>query len=126
MDQEIVGIWSTVAFFHHDPQDEVLVFLPNGRGIFEFWWWHLSSYHTFSYRIENDLLIIIDEESIQEGEAGMIETTTSTLSFSGRFRLLNLAPLFSYVGYPNPHILKQGLLFFFYLFLIIVAIYPLP
>ncbi len=89
MQHEIVGVWSTVGFFPNDPQDEVLVFLPNGRGFYELWWWHLSVYDTFEYRIEQDLLTISGDQSFQEGEAKKVQTMPSALSFSGKFRVLN-------------------------------------
>jgi len=54
----LVGTWSTLMFFPHDPANDVLAFLPDGTGVYEYYWWRLSFYATFTYSLEGDLLTV--------------------------------------------------------------------
>jgi hypothetical protein len=55
----LVGTWSTLLFYPHDPADDVLVFLPDGTGVYEYYWWRLSFYATFTYTLVDDLLTVV-------------------------------------------------------------------
>ncbi|NJN55159.1 MAG: hypothetical protein HC804_10590 [Anaerolineae bacterium] len=83
----IIGRWST-SWFSHDPADEVLVFLPDGCGVFEYYWWRLSSYDTFAYEIEDGNLLIIGDMSFSydQDQRIMVEEP-SPLQFSGKFQI---------------------------------------
>jgi hypothetical protein len=83
----IVGRWST-GWFYHDPADEVLVFFPDGSGVFEYYWWKLTYYETFDYRVEESYLYATGKTQYRGGsETKMVEETHSDLSFSGRFQI---------------------------------------
>ncbi|MBX3056415.1 MAG: hypothetical protein KF770_08080 [Anaerolineae bacterium] len=84
---DIVGRWST-SWFYQDPADEVLVFLPGGRGFFECYWWRLSSYETFIYDYEGENLQIIGDKSFSyDLDQNVVKETSSTLRFSGKFQI---------------------------------------
>ncbi len=55
----LVGKWSTLLFQPHEPANEVLVFLPDGTGVYEYYWWRLSFYATFTYSLAEDLLTVV-------------------------------------------------------------------
>ncbi len=55
----LVGKWSTLLFAPHEPANEVLVFLADGTGVYEYYWWRLSFYATFTYTLADDLLTVV-------------------------------------------------------------------
>lgn len=94
----ITGRWST-AWFYHDPADEVLVFLPDGSGVFEYHWWTLNSYETFSYRVEGDYLYLtVNTQYTSDSEENTVKETPSDIDFSGRFRIREPNPEESAAG----------------------------
>lgn len=54
----VVGHWSTLMFSPHEPANEVLALLPDGSGVYEYYWWRLSFYATFTYSLDGDLLTV--------------------------------------------------------------------
>jgi len=85
---ELIGRWSTLGFYPHDPQNEVLVFLPDGTGVFEFYWWRLSSYETFNYVVESNQLTIHGTEMYAySDDTKHVETETSRLRFVSSFSI---------------------------------------
>jgi hypothetical protein len=82
---DIIGQWSTY-WFYHDPADEVLVFLPDGKGVFEYYWWRLSHYETFTYRVDGKTLSAIGDKTFNyDFDQNAIKESPSTLRFSGKF-----------------------------------------
>lgn len=87
MESLIIGQWSTI-WFYDDPGDEVIVFLPGGRGVIEYHWWRLNAYETFNYHIEDDIIAMVGDTLFSyDSERGVVEQHPSRLDFTGLFWL---------------------------------------
>lgn len=84
---DIIGQWST-AWFYQDPADEVIVFLPGGKGVFEYYWWRLSHYETFTYQVDGENLLVSGDKTFSYNpDQNIVEEIPSKLRFSGTFRI---------------------------------------
>ena len=84
---EIIGQWST-AWFYSDPADEVLILFPDGKGVFEYHWWKLSHYETFTYRIDGETLTIIGDKVFSyDSDQNSIKESPAVFEFNKRFRV---------------------------------------
>jgi len=88
----IIGQWST-SWFYSDPADEVLVLFPDGKGVFEYHWWQLSHYETFTYRIDGEILSITGDKLFSYNyDQKVVEESPSTFQFSGKYRIREANP----------------------------------
>jgi len=88
----IIGQWST-SWFYSDPADEVLVLFPDGKGVFEYHWWQLSHYETFTYQIDGEILSIAGDKLFSYNyDQNIVEESPSTLQFSGKYRIREANP----------------------------------
>ncbi|MBC7876544.1 MAG: hypothetical protein H7Y59_05170 [Anaerolineales bacterium] len=82
----IIGQWSTSSWFYDDPADEILVFLPDGKGVFEYHWWKLSHYETFTYQVDAETLSVIGDKNFSyDDDQNAVKESTSTFRFNGKF-----------------------------------------
>lgn len=97
----IVGRWNRIVDDDDAPEDEVLTFLPDGTGVYEYYWWRLSFYATFRYTFDGTTLRCdglydydYDFEIEMQRESAADWTFTTTVTFDAAqhpFEVLELA-----------------------------------
>ena len=79
-------MWSTGSRYVPVPQDEILVFLPNGIGVLEVYNWALCWYETFTYTVHKDVLTMTGDTRYSDNlKTYQIEQEPSRIHYDGKF-----------------------------------------